>query len=409
VLGHNPNARIIAAAYAADLASKFNRDVQRIIETPQYRHLFPDTQLSNTQNRSRSDIAYLRNSDLFEVVDHKGSYRGAGVGQGITGMPCDYGFIDDPIKGAEEAYSPKVRDTVWDWYNKEFLTRMASDGSICLTMTRWHRDDLAGRILRNATKDTEPWIVLSFPAVATEEPAPYDHRQPGEALAPSRYGADWLAKRKAELPRNDWAALYEQNPKPEGGTEWPADYFGPEAWFEEWPKQWAVKIISLDPSKGKKETKTGDYSAFIRLMIDLDGIVWVEADLDRIDLRKLAEHAVEHQRQFRADSIAVESLQFQELLEPEFVRVGKDAGVHMPIQPVTDQTSKVVRIRRIGAFLARGEIRFKNNSPGTRLLVEQLMDFPNADHDDGPDALDMALQEGFRMMAGETFAEEHVY
>jgi predicted phage terminase large subunit-like protein len=409
LFGRKPNARLIAASGTAKLAGRNNRDVQRIIESEAYRRLFPGTQLSNIRNRSGSDLSYLRNTEMFEIVGCDGSYQGVGVGQQVVGNPAEYLIADDPVAGSEQANSPTMREALWEWYIEEFSSRLAENGSMLIMHQRWHRDDLAGRIIRNITVAGEQWTVLSFPALAPDEPESYDHRQPGEALAPSRFSAKTLQKKKADMPRNSWSALYDQNPRPEGGTEWPAEYFGPDVWFDEWPRQWAVKVLSLDASKGKKETRNGDYSAFIKLMIGIDGTCYVEAELDRIDVKSIAEWAVAYQKQFHADSVPVESLQFQELFEPEFVRVGRERGVQMPVVPVEDMTPKPVRIRRIGPFLARREMRFKNNSPGTKLLVDQLMDFPNGDHDDGPDALDMALQEGFRLLAGVDIGEEHVY
>src|SRR6185369_10835413 len=101
------------------------------------------------------------------------------------------------------------------------------------------------------------------------------------------------------------------------GTEWPAEYFKPEYWFDYWPKQWACKILSLDASKGKKETKLGDFSAWVKLLIDLDGVCWVEAELDKVNIKLIADRTVEIQRDWKADSIPIEALQFQELLQPE--------------------------------------------------------------------------------------------
>jgi len=162
-LGRDPNTRIIACSYGATLAARLNRDIQRIIDTPGYLSLFPSTRLYGENVRTRAQGTYLRNSDIFEIVGHAGFCASAGVGGAITGMGFDIGIIDDPIKNQEEAESITYRNMVWEWYGSTFYTRAEKDAIILLTMTRWHQDDLAGRLLNDAGGDK--WTVLSFPAL----------------------------------------------------------------------------------------------------------------------------------------------------------------------------------------------------------------------------------------------------
>src|SRR6478609_7190335 len=147
ILGCNPDAHIIACSYGSDLASTLNRDVQSIIDSPAYKELFPDTTLYGANVRTVSGNTYLRNSDVFEVVNHKGKYLSAGVGGAITGQGFHYGIIDDPIKNQEEADSVTYREKLWRWYSSTFSTRQEKNACILLIVTRWHEDDLAGRLL----------------------------------------------------------------------------------------------------------------------------------------------------------------------------------------------------------------------------------------------------------------------
>jgi len=153
-----------------------------------------------------------------------------------------------------------------------------------------------------------------------------------------------------------------------------------------------VKTLALDPSKGA-DSRRGDYSAMVMLGVDRQGIVYVEADLARRPTPQIVADGVERYRTFRPDVFGVESNQFQDLLsgefEAEFRRQGILAGRPRPIE---NRTNKQVRIRRLGPYLSGRRLRFKSNSPGTRLLVEQLEEFPAADHDDGPDAVEMAVR-----------------
>lgn len=220
ILGLDPNAPIIAASYGADLARRMNRDVQRIMDDAAYKRLFPDTTLFGANVRTVAHGAWLRNSDMFEVVEYNGYYRGAGVGGAITGMGMKYGIIDDPIKNRQDANSQTIRDNIWDWYTSTFRTRLAPGGGILVTMTRWHEDDLVGRLLELAASDpgADQWEVVTLPAIAETPTADYDQRQPGEALWSTRFDLDELNKTRVSLGSYDWNSLYQQRPAPpEGG------------------------------------------------------------------------------------------------------------------------------------------------------------------------------------------------
>lgn len=402
--GKKPTLRIIGSSYSHDLAARMNRDVQRIMDSDEYRSVFPGTIIPEANNRTQARGA-LRNSEIFEVIGTGGSYRPAGRGEGITGMSCDLAILDDPVKGAEEAFSPTVRAATWEWYTRDLTTRMSREGAIVLTMTRWARDDLAGMILN--AKD-HGWTVLTFPAFAPDLPGAYDERQPGEPLCPSRFNKDDLELTKTRIGPLAWSAMYEQNPRPEGAQEFPPEWFGPDVWFDQWPGDWIVKVIALDPSKGK-EHKTGDYGAFVEAIVSRDGRMYVDAQIGRWNTDTLAEMAVDACRRFNPDAFGCETLQFQELLADNVDRIAKQRSMTIRTTPLADVTKKYIRIRRLTPYLAKREIRFKANSPGTKLLVEQLQDFPNGAHDDGPDALEMAVRLAHQVMRGtQNLPEEYV-
>lgn len=392
LLGLNPDLSVIATSYSSDLASRNNRDVQRIIDSPGYRDLFPGTQLAGRNVRSNVTGSYLRNSDLFEVVGRRGSYRSAGVGGGITGLGFDVGVIDDPIKNREEADSPTVREAVWEWYTSTFYTRRSTSAGILLTMTRWNEDDLAGRLLKLAAEDpkADQWTIIRFPAICVDPPGPDDWRKPGEALWPERFPLAELERTRA-ASLYDWHALYQQDPKPEGGTEWPDSHFGPGIWFTEWPKDLTIKTIAVDPSQGK-DAKWGDYSAIVKLGRSSNGILWCEAELIRCNAEQLVDRILETQAHFGAEAVAIETNLFQELLAVNLIRAARLQGMPCPVVTLINTVNKLVRIRRLGPYLAQGAIRFRGGHPGTRLLVHQLREFPLGQHDDGPDSLEMALR-----------------
>jgi len=174
--------------------------------------------------------------------------------------------------------------------------------------------------------------------------------------------------------------------------EWPEAYFDETIWFDDWPQRLAIKTLALDPSKGA-DARRGDYSAFVKLGIDRQGILYLEADLARRPTPQIVADGVELFRTFRPDAFGIEANQFQDLLAGEFEAEFRRQGV-LGVRPwlLDNHTNKQVRIRRLGPYLSAGRLRFKSDSPSTRLLVDQLEEFPVGDHDDGPDAAEMAIR-----------------
>lgn len=394
LFGVNPDARVIAASYTQDLAAEMNRDVQRIMDSPRYGELFPASRLGGTNVRSLSGKP-RRNSDLFDIPGRRGYYRAAGVGVGITGRRFDRGIIDDPFKDREEANSAAHRERVWRWFTSTFFSRQAKGAGILITCTRWHEDDLVGRLKKLiAEGQIEPFDVLTLPAVATDDPHPEDPRKPGEALWPWFRTGDQLEEMRRLEPR-DFYALYQQDPRAEGGTEWPAECFPASIWFDDWPKDLVFLVFGIDPSKGKRAS-SGDYSAIVALGRSRDGTLWVEADLARRPTTRIVADGIDMAARVSAetglpaDGIGVESDQFQELLADEWLRVSRSTGFTAPVyKMLTGGVEKETRIRRLTADVTTKNFRFRA-TPGTRLLVRQLQQFPVGDHDDGPDGLEYA-------------------
>jgi len=213
MLGLNPNLRVALCAYNATFASKFNRQVQRIITDQTYNEVFPDTQLNSKNVVSYSKGSWLMNSDEFEVIDKRGSFISVGVGGGITGNPVDIALIDDPIKGAEEAGSLTYREKIWEWYTTELETRLHNNSQILITLTRWNIDDLAGRILNNSKNQySRNWETIIFPRIKVDNTNPDDPRQIGETLWEDVHSLESALESKQRNPVK-FEALQQQNPK----------------------------------------------------------------------------------------------------------------------------------------------------------------------------------------------------
>ena len=211
LLGRNPSLRIAIATYSDTFAKKFNRAVQRIIDSDVYRSIFPNTQLGSAKDDTQ------RTANEFEVVDNIGSLKAVGVGGGLTGNPVDIGIIDDVFKDSEQAFSPVIREKIWEWYVDVFKSRLHNDSQQLIVYTRWHEDDLAGRIL----KIEKDWEVVVYEAIKTNKDLSQvyegvkitkDDRKVNTALWTERHNIESLEdKRKLSPSRFD--ALYQQDPK----------------------------------------------------------------------------------------------------------------------------------------------------------------------------------------------------
>lgn len=389
-LGTNPDKRVILASYEARFASSWGSKARDVLN--EYGREIFGIQVRNDRSAA----------DDWDIAHHTGGMVTAGVGGPITGRGADLLIIDDPVKNAEESRSPVIREKIWDWYKSTAFTRLEPGGSVVLIMTRWHADDLAGRLLGESPDfDPIPWQVLKLPAIATEDDDLIG-RKFGEALWPERYTVDDLKAHQSDPYW--WAALYQQDPTSEGGVEWPPEYFDHAAlWFDDWPEesQFTVKTMALDPSKGS-DSKAGDYAAFILYGRTGDGLEWVEADLRRMDAEQLVHQGIEHLKRFRPDGFGVESNAFQFLFAPLFKAHAAKERIALPMYLMNNHIKKPVRIRRLTEPLQKRVLRFRN-TPGTRLLVQQLREWPLGSFDDGPDAAEQA-----RRLAIELSNSKHV-
>lgn len=378
LLGRNPDTSIISCSYSADLASRMNRDVQRLIDSERYLELFPGTQLSNQHTRRFYETRYTRNNNMFEVVDKKGTYRSSGVGGGITGMGGEYIIIDDPVKNREDADSATMREKVYDWYTSTLYTRLEKDGCILLTLTRWHEDDLAGKLLKAAQEGADQWTILELPAVCEYPPKPYDVRQEGEALWKWKYDEEALEKMKVTVGSRDWAALYQQHPTPgEGGT------FKREWWnyYKVLPDGLYDFVQSWDCTF--KDAQSSDYVV---------GQVWARKGSSRYLLDQ-----VRGRMSFTETLRAIRSLSakwsqaIRKLVEDKANGTAvidvlrKEIPGLIPVEP---EGGKIVRANAVTAVAEAGNIYLPDPSiaPWVHDFVEEHAVFPNGANDDQVDA-----------------------
>lgn len=215
VAGHMPECNTIYTSYSNRLCTRANLNLQRIMDGRQYRNCFPKTKLSA---RGAVGSRFLRNLELLEYVNQKGSFRATTVMGPITGESLNLGLVDDPLKGRAEAQSKTIRDRTWGWFTDDFFTRFSENAGLLMILTRWHVDDPVGR-LREEFPDVK---LLRYPAIAEED---NKYRKAGEPLFPQLKSLDFLMERKRLLTAAGWESIYQQNPIIVGGGLFPIDRF----------------------------------------------------------------------------------------------------------------------------------------------------------------------------------------
>lgn len=344
-----------------------------------------------------------------------------GTGQSIRGRRRSADrpslIVCDDLQNDAHISSAAQREASRQWFQGTLLNAGTKHTNIVNLATALHREALALQLHRTAG-----WTSRNFPAIGSwptstdlwqewedlycdvDNPNAkltartfYDARQEAmdagaAVLWPAVEDLYTLMQMRIEIGQTAFEREKQGSPVNPEFCEWPESYFGDHIWFEAWPENLLVRTIALDPSKGR-EAGRGDYSAYVLLGIDTHGVMFVEADIDRRPTPQMVADGIELCRRFDPHAFGVEANQFQELLCGEFAtELANNQLSYIIPAAIHNHVNKVVRIRRLGPHLSQRRLRFLVTSPATRMLVDQLRDFPTGAHDDGPDALEMAIR-----------------
>ena len=358
-LGRNPTKQIIAASYNNDLASDFGREVRNIVRSPEYSKLFEgglaeDSRAANRWNTTAG-----------------GAYVAAGVGTAVTGRGAHILLIDDPIKDREEAESETKRDTVWNWYTSTAYTRLMPGGAVIVIQTRWHEDDLSGRLLEAEASGGDKWHKLILPAI----------NEKGEALWPERYDLPALERIKSAISLKgvrDWESLYQQNPTPGEGT------FFQRGWFNRHTDPPPHRHIYITSDFAVSEGR-GDFTEHGVWAYGADDCLhqvdwwrgqtaadeWIEKLIDLIE-------------KWRPLCYFGEQGVIEKAVRPMLVRRMRERRVNCRMEWIPSIADKPTRARSFQARAAVGKVSLLKDERGEQLLG-QLISFPAGKYDDGVD------------------------
>jgi len=365
-LGRNPDKEVITASYSADLATDFGSKTRRLVESEEYRAIFNDLELRDDE---RAKGKWLTKKG--------GGYTSVGVGGSLTGRGANLLSIDDPIKNREEAESKVYRDKVWDWYTSTAYTRLEKGGAVALTLTRWHVDDLAGRIL--ASVDASRWTIIRFPALAEADDV---YRKQGEAIWPEKYPLEELERTKAVIGTYDWASLYQQTPVLSEHQEFKPHFFKSRT-QQEVDRIKTRNFLTIDTAISKKAS--ADYTGFCDNAVDSENKWNLKAWRLRLSPVELINMLFTLQEKRNYEKIGIEKTIYLQTLKPFLDEEMRKRNKFLPIVDLDhQQTAKELRIRSILPRYESGSVFHIEGE--CRDLEEEALMFPLGVWDDTLDA-----------------------
>lgn len=361
-LGRNPGQSVIAASHTQELAERFGRRVRNIVASGEFAAVFGGGVAEDSSAAGRWD------------TKAGGEYFAAGVGGAITGRRADLGLIDDPVKSREDADSERGREKAWDWYVNDFTTRLKPGARQIIVMTRWHEDDLGGRILE---RERSRWHVLELPMEAMgNDPL---GRKPGERLWADWFTEDMVASAKMDV--RAWHALYQQQPAAEDG-----DFFKLE-WFREYDKS-PESLHIYGASDFAVTGGAGDYTEHGVFGIDPQGQHyaldwWRGQETADVWIERMCDLILKHGPMCWFG----EAGPIRRAIEPFLLKRMNERRAHCRIEWLPSIADKPTRCRSFQALASMGKVWFPAKASWRADVVGQAVRFPAGKHDDAVDVL----------------------
>ncbi|MDV2964532.1 phage terminase large subunit [Nitratireductor aquimarinus] len=379
-LGRNPDQNVVVATYNDDFAKDFGADVRSIITASRFRQVFPDVKL--LRGGAAKDRLQTTQGGMATFV---------GVGGSLTGRGAHLLIIDDVIKDYEQARSQAFRDRAWEWFTKVAMTRRMGKKLVIITFTRWHTDDIIGRLTDPENEHynralAEKIKVINFPAIA-EDDDPLG-RAPGEVLWPGWYDHAFLEEQRSLDPLG-FEALYQQRPSVADGTLFRREslqYHGPDERVKTPPMEELRIFCTSDHAVSTAQR--ADKTVLLRAGVDRQNNIylldcwWRKAPTDAVVEAMLAMVRQEP----RPLIWWAEQGHISKSIGPFLRKRMSETGVFFNIVEKTPVSDKEQRAQAISARMAMGRVYFPRNRPWVEKAVNELLAFPNGLHDDFVDA-----------------------
>lgn len=390
-VGNFPNRNVILASYQAEFAASWGRKAKNIMLEV---------------GEEVYGITLGKSSDHnWTVFGRDGGMQTCGSGGALTGKGANLLLIDDPIKNAQEAQSQTAREHQWDWLVSTALTRLEPNGVVAILMTRWHEDDLCGRVLQLAKETGEEWVHVSMPAICEDETSEYEQflgRKNGDPLWPERFGHDRLKIIK-QNSHFWWNGLYQQRPAPLEG------HLVKSSWFRYFDTQMlengqvfytlhkpeedvrvakedCVIFFTIDLAASTKTSADFTVVSVWALVRKTSDLLWLTAVAERMEGPDQQALIDKMNRQWKPQMIGVEAVAYQLTLIQSLIRNG------LPAFKLKADKDKISRFLPAGVAYQNGQIYHPNHAEWVSDMEDQLLHFPNSAHDDFVDTCAYAIR-----------------
>lgn len=364
-LAQDVNKAILSCSHTADLSESFGRRCRNLVS-------------EHSKVLGYELTAHSQAAGRWETTTG-GGYLSAGVGGKIAGRRADLGLIDDPIGSKEQANSKDERDKIWDWYKFDFRPRLKPEAAVVLIQTRWHEDDLAGRLLNS--QGAGEWEVISLPMIAEENDAL--GRSVGDLLWPEYYTNEMVKEAKEDTTL--FNSLYQQNPTPESGNFFAREFI--KTYLPgELPKDLRIYCAS---DHAVSERQEADFSCFMKVGVDSQGNIWVLDDLvwDRLTSDKAVAAMIAMVKRDRPVMWYAEKGHISKSIGPFLNQAMQDSETYFAIDEVTPARDKQTRAGAINGRLRQGKVFFPSTATWWPKALAEMLTFPKGTHDDFVDAL----------------------
>jgi len=398
-LGRNPDKKVLMVSHTADLAVDFGRKVRNLVNSPAYKDVFPTVSLSAD---SKSAGRWNTNSG--------GEYFACGVGAALAGRGAHFLIVDDPFSEQDVLNGNyEVFEKAYEWFAYGARTRLMPQGKVAIVHTRWHPNDLIGRLAKDMTRieGTDQYHFFEFPAIFNE------NTDDEKALWPEFFDLDALHRTKASMPLFQWNAQYQQNPTAEEGALIKREWW--KKWEKDDPPPCEYIIMTLDAAAEAKNRS--DFTALLTWGVFSDDyltdgnshIMLLNAINVRVEFPELKELALREYKDWQPDSFIVEKKSSGTPLFQELRRMGIPVQEFVPHRGTGD---KIARINAVSDIVRSGMVWYPAGRKWAEEVVEQVASFPASDHDDMVDCTSMALARfrngGFIRLDSDE-PDEHIY
>ena len=386
IIGLLPETKIIYSSYAERLGKRANKGIQRTFDHEKYKKIFPDLNVVNPGNKGEYNSELLETWNINKKY-HTGFFRNTTTGGAITGDTMDIGIIDDPVKGRKEARSMVISQSIWEWFEDDFGTRLSEYGGILIIMTRWVTHDLTARLIE-LNPNTK---VFNFQAIATKDEI---NRNEGDPLFPELKSLEFLENKKKMSSEESWESLYQGNPTITGGN------MVKDHWWKWWKVLPPIKFKFITADTAQKEKTHNDYTDFKCWGFGIDNNLYM----------------LDHKRgKFEAPELRREAEIFYRKHDTKREKVGdpilrgmyiedKSSGTgliqelkrkRLKIYEVPRTKDKITRCEDASPYIEAGRVWLNTEIDDIGNTTKEAREFPNSEFDDDFDNVMLGIEIAF--------------